>query len=366
MTEKEWIKNGYSMGVIEPEAECISSFNDIYQRWFLLKTRRIKPESVDRIECTFKRYFLYDDILAKKLNCIDDNYIIDWLTEKILALQSMSYKEFGRLYQIMYGVMNYAHDIGVIGSHLCDWGKIRRQMPENCIHKKASKDIAIPINDVNVIFKSVLQYDIYSLKRSACLCLCLNFFLGLRVGELAALDWTDVDFNNKCVYVRKTEVKFFERDEFGTVLKGTMSYKVQEGVKTAHSDRIVPLCDEALYILCLLKNYHDSMQFEDNRLAYDGSQTILTRSLDRTFKKLCSLNDLPSYNTHKIRKTYASYLQSCGVPLPTISDLLGHADSSTTAKYYLKSSVANDSLNILLNKSFHNFVDITKKDVLSS
>lgn len=361
MTEKEWIKHGYSMGVVEPEIENHVTFFEMYSAWFDVKVRTIKPESVDRIECTFNRHFLSDVyVLECVVSKMDEIFLIDWLTKHIMSYGKISKREFDRIYAIFHGVLLFAYDMGDCGCKLLDWDKIRRYMPHNNIIQDTHTDTCIPLKDINTLFYSVLVEKSYQCKYSACLCLLLNFYLGLRVGELAALSWSDVDINNRIVNISKTEVKYFERCCNGNKLEG-MRYRVVEHTKTQKSMRTVPLCDGAIYILTELRAWHDKCKYESPYLAYDGGGTVLSRSLSRVLTKLCSINGLPHYSTHKIRKTYASFLHSSGVPIKVISDLCGHTEISTTAKYYIRNMNNNNETITMLNTAFSGMVDLKQK-----
>lgn len=360
MTEAQWIKNGYDMGVIEADESNCATFSEVYESWFLMKRNNVKPETLDRIECTYNRHFAVDyGFIESACSKMDEVYLIDWLTKLIVRAGNIAKREFDRIYQILHGVLVYAHDMGEYGVRLIDWGKIKRYMPQNNILPSLNQDECIPLKDVNALFKSVLVNKDYTEKNSACMCLVLNFFLGLRLGELSALTWTDVDLNNRVVHVTKTEVKYIERSEDGK--RQQMVYVVAPHTKTKQSMRVVPLCDGAVYILTLLKEWHKLKGYESPYLAYDGGQTILSRSLTRTFAKLCKINDLPAYNTHKIRKTYASFLHSAGVPIKLISDLCGHTEVTTTAKYYIRSMEDEVQTIGLLNGVFNKMVDLQKK-----
>ena len=360
MTEAQWIQNGYEMGVIEAEVDNCATFEELYNAWFLMKRNNVKPETLDRIECTYNRHFIIDrEFIESACSIMDETYIIDWLTRLIVKMGNITRREFDRIYQVLHGVLVYAHDMGEYGVRLLDWGKIKRYMPQNNILASLEQDTCIPVKDVNTLFKSVLVDKAYMEKNSACLCLMLNFFLGLRLGELSALTWTDIDLNNRVLHVTKTEVKFIERDEDGT--RQRMVYVVAPHTKTKQSMRSVPLCDGAVYIISLLKEWHELKGYTSPYLAYDGGQTVLSRSLTRTFAKLCKINELPAYNTHKIRKTYASFLHSSGVPIKLISDLCGHTEVTTTAKYYIRSMSDEQQTIGMLNGVFSKLVDLQKK-----
>lgn len=361
MTEREWIINGYAMGILEPDIVDMVSFYSMYNKWFYMKSRKIKPESLDRIECTFNRWFLDDtDMLNTACVKMDETYLIDWFTSLIVRTGCITDKEFSRIFQIVYGVLIFARDMDVKGCKLLDWAKIKRYMPDKLIIRQKKKETAIPRRDIETLFKAVLIEDVYPLKKSASLCLLANFYLGLRVGELAALEWRNVDFEGRCLYIDKTAVKYFERDD-NMMRSAGMTYHVVDGTKTLNAVRQIPMCDEALYLLTLLREHHKKKNYDSEFLAYDGTQTVLVRSLDRTLRRLCTICGIPLYNTHKIRKTFATYLHDSKVPIKTVSVLLGHADVSTTAKFYIKTDYGSEMVLGEISEALKEMVDLHEK-----
>lgn len=120
-------------------------------------------------------------------------------------------------------------------------------------------------NGQEKFFHAVLIDKLHPMKRSAGLCLCLNFFLGLRVGELAALRWEDVHLPERYVYVHITQTRAYKRDESGARLEN--EYFIQDTTKTLHSVRSIPLIRESVYILTELKKWHDRMGYTSPMMA---------------------------------------------------------------------------------------------------
>lgn len=334
MTKKEWMDIGLEKGIIDDELIESIPFSFAYHKWFLMKMNMIKPQSLDRIECTYNRYYQLSNFVKNNVCDITEQTVIDFLNDIILARGSISEKEFGRLFQIVNNVMIFALDLKIGGAKLLNWSLIRRYIDVGKIKSDKNKIYAVSEKDKQRLFIAVLQDNIYPEKRNACLCLLLNFFLGLRIGELASLTFSDFDFDKKIVRIYKTESKFYIRDEEGNRC-GSMVYRVQDDVKTIYSVRTVPLTSSALYILGLIRDNHNLRGYDNPYLAYDGKDTILTRSLERALAKLCSLAGIKPFNTHLIRKTFASDLHNGGISTRQISDLLGHSEMSTTERCYI-------------------------------
>lgn len=336
MTRQEWIDIGYEKNIIELEEFEKVKFEEVYKQWFQMKLRCIKNQSCDRIEVTYNRYYADTAFIEKCISNITETDIVDFLTGCIVKSGDMSYKEFGRCLQIVNNVLVYAKDLKLGGACLYDWDKIKRYLPLDSLDSGIKAEFAVKPVDVQKLMDLVINYKIYYIKQSACLCLCMNFYLGLRIGELASLTFRDFDFDRNVVRIYKTESKFYNRTEDGSKL-GTMVYRVVDNCKTVYSVREVPIMPEVKCIYEKIVEHHKLNKYDSPYLAYDGKDTILVRSLDRTLRRLCLLCDMEYFNSHAIRKTFATMLHFNGVPTRAISDLMGHSEIGTTENSYILS-----------------------------
>lgn len=344
MTKREWLEIGYSKNIIDMEEYEEVIFADAFLMWFRMKKNCVDAPTLDRLEVTYNRYYSGTPLVEKCISKISESDVIDFLTQAILRY-TLSYREFGRCLQIVRSVLVYCKDLKLGGAILYDWDKIKRYMPINTLERKERVEFAVTPAHVKHMIECVVSKKIYYKKQSACLCLCMNFYLGLRIGELAGLTFDDFDFERGVVRVYKTESKFYERDEKGARV-GAMVYRVVDDVKTIYSVREVPLLPEVRFFYDKIKLHHELNKYDSKYLAYDGGDTILIRSLDRTLHRLCEKCDIPYFNSHVIRKTFATTLHHNGVPTRVISDLLGHHDVSTTENSYIL-SYANNYDNML-------------------
>lgn len=336
MELQEWIDLGVKNGVVTLSACEEMTFAEVYKKWFCMKLNVIKDQSCDRIECTWNKYYAGSAFVGRNVSALDEIDFSRFLTACIVEQGTVTQKEFRKIYQIANNVMVYAKDLRLGGAQLLDWEMIKSHIPDGKIVPGTRQEFAVSKPDIEKMMNLVLEHNIYPLKRSACLCLMLNFYLGLRVGELASLSWPDINREYNTIRVCKTETKSFERDREGNRC-GAMVYRVVEDMKTVYSVREIPLLPEALYILEKLREHHTNRGYQSPYLAYDGEDVILVRSLDRTLRRLCLLCDVRYFSTHSIRKTVASMLHNSGMPTRYISDLLGHSEISTTERYYILS-----------------------------
>lgn len=336
MTESEWLSIGYEKNIIEVMQQDEIPFRDAYAAWFRMKMTCVKPSSLDRIEVTWNKYYEGHPISEKYVSRITERDIIDFLTPTILSGACTTLKEFQRIMQVMRGTLVYFRDIGKGGVCLYDWEKVKRYMPMNKLDFTQRAETAIPVEQVEKLMEHVVKHKVYPAKQCGCLALCMNFFLGLRIGELASLAFSDFDLDRGVVKVYKTESKFYERLEDGSKV-GCMVYRVVDGCKTVYSVRELPILPEVRDVYERIKEWHEVHHIDSPYLADDGDGVILVQSLATTLRKLCQLCDVPYFNSHMIRKTFATKLHFSGVPTRVISDLMGHSEIGTTENSYILS-----------------------------
>lgn len=139
------------------------------------------------------------------------------------------------------------------------------------------------------------------------------FFTGLRKGELWALKWENVDFQNK-------------------TLSTPCAYNPRNGAittpKTAKSNRIIFISDVVLETLKEMEKYKtDEFVF--------GMRKITATTLDRKCKNNCRMANLnKNIRIHDFRHSFASLCINNNLPIHTISNYLGHENISTTLDIY--------------------------------
>jgi len=147
--------------------------------------------------------------------------------------------------------------------------------------------------------------------------LCL--YSGLRIGELIALQWCDIDFGKEILTVSKS--CHYGKD--GLVI---------DEPKTATSRRVIPLPRQLLPILKSIKKKSDSPFV----VSANGS-TVSVRSYQRSFELLLKKLNIPHKGFHSLRHTFATRALECGMDVKTLSEILGHKNPVVTLNRYAHS-----------------------------
>lgn len=337
MTEYEWLQIGYDKKIIDCYGvDKMRKFKDVYLDWFKTKIKKCRGSTVDRIEVTYNKYYKNSAIVNMYVQEIDEQVIIDFIS-LIMICEPITVKEKGRIYQIVNNVMSFCLDTDIVGVRVLNWDKIHRcadsiGMTSSVAGQKI--EYAVCDADIALLYDSVINKQIYIEKQCTSLLLVMNFWLGLRLGELASLEFCHFDIEHKTLKVAQNITKSFERDSDG-MRAGTLNCQVTGELKTINAYRFVPLCDESIHIYNLIKKRHEDMGYKSPFLGYDGSDNVLYWQFTRTLTRLCKMVEIEHINSHRIRKTYATKLHMAGIPTKQISDLLGHSDISTTERSYI-------------------------------
>lgn len=151
---------------------------------------------------------------------------------------------------------------------------------------------------------------------------------GLRIGELLALRWCDVDTRNGLICVRRA----ISRGKLGTP-KGGRS-------------REVALSDEAARALA----GHRHLRSRNEDLVFcDTAGGFLTRGATKwPLYSACKRANVQRVGWHVLRHTFASHLAMRGVPIKAIQELLGHATIEMTMRYaHLSPDVKREAVRLL-------------------
>ena len=192
--------------------------------------------------------------------------------------------------------------------------------------KEQKKEVRILDPEEQRRFVAYLQEDMDACKFGVLLAL----FTGLRIGELCALKWENVSLKNRTVHVAATMQRL--QDQAGT---GSRRTKVVIGApKSDTSIRTIPLTEKAAR-LCGQFDPHCPAAF----LLTGTERFMEPRQLQRRLKKYTGDCGLAGVHFHTIRHTFATRCVEAGFELKSLSEILGHANTSITLNRYVHSSM---------------------------
>ena len=147
----------------------------------------------------------------------------------------------------------------------------------------------------------------------------LTLYTGLRIGEVCALQWGDIDLDRRILTVRQTVQR---------IKKQNGSYLSLGPPKTKHSLRSVPIYET---LLPLMKE----MKQGDEIFVATGTASFLNpATCQYHFHKILKAAGLPEIRYHALRHTFATFCVAAEIDMKTLSQILGHTNTRFTLDVY--------------------------------
>lgn len=156
--------------------------------------------------------------------------------------------------------------------------------------------------------------------------LCLTY--GLRIGEICALRWGDVDLRDGMISVNRTLTR---RQTFSK--KGRKTEISISSLKSVFSERKIPLAPRDVEFLSQRRRPNDAYVLTGSPLRYMEPRTLANR-----FKKILHECDIPDVTFHSLRHSFATRWVKLGYGVKIFSEILGHSSVNVTLNYYVHPS----------------------------
>ena len=170
---------------------------------------------------------------------------------------------------------------------------------------------------------------------------------GARIGELLALTYEDISGDQLRISKALQEIAPVRGS-------GEKTDLIIGSTKTSSSVRSVPLSEETLQAVADHKKWHEAEMkkagYKTNNIFTTGTGALYYKSaIRKQFVKLCSSLEIEPKGFHVFRHTFGSRLAAAGVPIQTVSKLMGHDNILTTTKYYInvEDQAKRDAINTL-------------------
>ena len=292
------------------------SFNSLYELYFEDYKKRHKPTAINTVETFFRLHILpfFDNIEISKIN----SYMIREWQNEMLQKENEKGKPFSEnsksnIYAALKSMFNWAAKYQGLNENPCkNLGAFGSK--KNCSEMKIWS-----VDDFN---KFINLLEIKNKEKDgkytdSIIIFKILFWTGLRIGEVLALTFDDINLKEKFIDVNKTISHINKKDYITTP-------------KTLGSVRKVILPEN---LILDLKLYFS--KFEKQKISKSKRIFNLKKSQLRYILEKCSIQaEVEKIRLHDFRHSHASYLLFIQADITAISKRLGHDNLQTTINTY--------------------------------
>lgn len=290
-----------------PSIKEIAVFEDISDLWLRSKKNNVKESTYTRYVRTIRKYII-PGLERKELIKIDCK-VIESFFESLK--EKFSDKTVLDIMSVFKGIWNYGIENGY---PCCSWKNEK-------IKVKKKKEITI----IPPESRKRIEAALYQHTNLVSLGILFALFTGVRIGEICGLRWGDIDFENGYVYICRIVERIDDLDN----KSGKKTKVIISEPKTENSMRIIPLPS---FLIEYIKPFraNDDEYILTSSVKHTEPHTYYTR-----YRNYLKKHDLGNFTFHELRHTFATECVDKGFDIKSLSEILGHADVSTTMNYYV-------------------------------
>ncbi len=309
----------YTSKALLPETKYKEyKFSEVLNRWLNANRIRLKGSTVRKYLYMMESHIL-PELGNRNVSTITSSVVNEFLDNKLKEGQlngngSLSASYVKTMAIIVEAALKYA-----IAEGICPPLK-------NPIYKPSipKKELQVLTQDDQVYFEKMLMAE----QNEVSLGTIIALHTGMRIGEVCALMWDDIDLKNDIIHIRHTIARVNSTD-------GCHKTKlIIDSPKTISSKRDIPISSSLKPILTVASEHTQSIYVVSNNNSFVG-----TRTFDYKYKQMLKRNNIGEFNFHVIRHTFATRCIEVGVDVKTLSEILGHANVSTTLNTYVHPSM---------------------------
>jgi len=292
------------------------SFTGTVRDWLLfwlndLEKPNIKPSTYASYRNKLENHVL-PALGNKKLDKLTGDNLQAWvdnLTEKGLSGSSV---------RTIYRIFNAA---------------LKKAVYKHCLFVNPCQDVILPVTNhckiCSLTFSQQKALENQAHQRKGNEAVIIALYTGMRIGEISALVWEDIDFENNIINVRRTLQRVMDYD--GDSAKTKI---ITDIPKSNKSCRVIPFSNYLKKYLLDLKSTAKSNYIVSCKGHYTEPRVISYR-----FRQAAKSAGLDSVSFHGLRHTYATRCIELNVDIVTVSRLLGHASAKMTLDTYADSTL---------------------------
>ncbi|MDD6572032.1 MAG: tyrosine-type recombinase/integrase [Thermoflexaceae bacterium] len=295
-----------------------SSFYYVSSEWFSLQKTQWKQSSIVKYGNIMQSYLLpfFSDRLIAEITRNEVVSFSNMLLEKGGVNENgLSPKTVASIISVMKNIFEYAARIK--GYNVADLTGIVIKQPQK------------PMKILTRAEQQKLSKYLYENLNPCNLGILVCLYTGLRVGEICALKWDDISFDEQYLYVHQTMQRLQTRENEREKTRVIIS-----APKSDCSIRKIPIPDDIFYLLKKCKKPENAFL-----LTGTGHRYMEPRTMQNHFQSVMKKCNICNINFHALRHTFATRCVELGFDIKSLSEILGHASVNITLNRYVHPSM---------------------------
>jgi len=308
------------------------SLKKIFPDWLNYKQLHTDSTSyTKKITADWKKYYASQpEFINMPLQKMTSLFLDEWAHGMIKKFD-LTKKAYYNMTIILRQCLDYAIERGYIEENVFSGIKINTKMFRR-VKKKSGDSQVFTMDEEKRFIQDMIRRFQNNPKNTAPLAVMLAFEIGVRIGELCALRFDDIEGNY--IHIQRQEVREYEKiDDFNMKFK---CYKVVEYTKSEDGFRDIYLTETARKIIELARymNAVNGEYSDEGYIFVKEHKNINHYSVQAMILRGCNRVNMDIKTSHKIRKTYISTLIDSGLNIDAVRRFAGHSDERTTYGNY--------------------------------
>lgn len=301
------------------------TMQELFVEWLNMKQGSVKESTYVKYYGVIYRHFI-PYFRGLKAFCLSNENIQGFILQK----SSLSEKTVHDMVSVLFQIVRYGQSKKYIDYFDC----------QCVIFPK------VPCTELKVLKKSEIAKLVNYIKSTfeiRKIGILLSLFMGIRIGEICALQWNDVNFSDEVIHIEKTMQRLKSFD----TKTGVKTRIVIDTPKSQKSIRDIPIPS---FLLELMKKYKS----ESNTFLLTGTASYIEPTVyERFFSHCLKEAEIETTNFHTLRHTFATQAVEQGFDIKSLSELLGHSSVKFTMERYVHPSDTHKKMNMEKMKIFY-------------
>lgn len=286
------------------------NMTDLCREWLSVKRNTIKESTYVRYH-NFIENHMVPNFRGIRAAFVTSNLVCDFIAE----CESLSEKTVRDMLSVLMQIIKYGQSKNYIGYFDFD----------GVLYPKAVKK-ELPVLKSTELIRLVNHVQMnFEIQKIGVL---LSLFMGIRLGEICALQWKDVNFSEETIHIYKTMQRLKNIDS-----KSERKTKIVIDVpKSQKSVREIPVPS---FLMELFREYRSG---DEAYILTGTADYIEPRTYQRMFSRYLKDSGVANINFHALRHTFATRAVEQEFDIKSLSEILGHSSVKFTLERYVHPS----------------------------